>query len=183
METGRRFLKLSLSVAVILLAILAFPVRPTHAATNITVLENVVRSSFPQSILFTMRAQSSFQISSVRVAYRVGDSTVTNLAVANFVPDTKVTATYTIDLPRDYLPPGVTVHFQWLIEDMAGSGAATEWSDFKVSDPRFLWHERTLGNVVLHWYDGDDNFADAVLASASKAFTVAQSDTLAPWLG
>ena len=184
MEAGGRILKFwFFSVAVVLAAFVPFTADSSSADSSINVLDNVAQSSFPQQIQFKLGAQSSFQISAVRLVYRVGDDKINYVANATFVPDYKVIATSVIDLPHDYLPPGVTLHFQWQIEDMAGSEASTAWSDFKVTDPRFVWHERTLGNVVLHWYDGDDKFADAVLASAAKAFTTAQGDALAPWLG
>jgi hypothetical protein len=168
----------------IALALIGIAAPPANAASaGITVSENAVQNSFPKNIQFTVRAQSSSQISSARLAYRLGDDPITFVANANYTPGFRIVATYPIDLQRDYLPPGVIVHFQWQIQDMAGGEFTTAWSDLKVTDPRFLWHERGLGNVVLHWYEGDDNFADAILDSASKAFVAAQRDALAPWLG
>src|SRR4051794_33342162 len=123
------------------------------------------QNSFPAGIQFAIRAQSSSQISMVRVAYRVGDDPVTYVANATYAPGFTVNATYVIDLQRDYLPPGVVLHYQWLIQDMAGASVTTVFSDVSVTDPRFLWHQRTLDKVTLHWYDGDDAFADAVLAA------------------
>lgn len=146
-------------------------------------MDSTVQNSFPTQIQFGVRAQSSSQISSVRIGYRIGDDPLTFEADSTFSPGFTVVATYVIDLQRDYLPPGVVVHFQWQIQDMSGATVSSVWSDLPVTDPRFLWHEKTVGNVTLHWYDGTTDFADAVLDSASKAFIVAQQDALAPWLG
>jgi hypothetical protein len=185
-EARRRGLKpwITRAVLLIALALTGTAAPPASAASaGIEVLENAVQNSFPKTIQFSVRAQSSSQISSVRLAYRLGDDPITFVANANYTPAFRIVATYPIDLQREYVPPGVIVHFQWQIQDMAGGEFATAWSDLKVTDPRFLWHERTLGNVVVHWYEGDDKFADAILDSASKAFIDAQRDALAPWLG
>src|SRR6185437_14823185 len=83
--------------------------------------------------------------------------------------------TYAIDLSQEYYPPGVTIQYQWQIEDLIGAKALSSWASLKVTDPRFFWRERTLGSVTLHWYDGDDQFADSVLAAATKALSNASA--------
>jgi hypothetical protein len=187
-EARRRGLKVWIAASIVLAA-MALPLgqaAPAHAATGagaITVQGASAQNSFPAAIQFAIRAQSSSQISMVRVAYRVGDDPVTHIANASYAPGFTVNATYAIDLQQNYLPPGVVLHYQWLIQDMSGAIVSTVFNDLQVTDPRFLWHQRTLDNVTLHWYDGGDDFADPVLSSASKAFTAAQQDALAPWHG
>lgn len=186
METRRRNLNLWLA-ALIVLATFSLPFgRPATvhaAATGIAILQTTAQSAFPTQVQFGVRAQSSSQISSVRIGYRLGDDPLTFEANGSFAPGFTVVATYVIDLQRDYLPPGVVLHYQWEIQDMSGATVMSAIAELPVTDRRFLWHEKTLGKITLHWYDGTTDFADAVLASASKSFATAQQDALAPWLG
>lgn len=151
---------------------------PRFAAvtTNaITVLQNSARSEFPKQLDFSLQAQSTSQISSIRIAYQVGDDPVTSIARVVFTPANRVDTTYRIDLGQEYYPPGVTIQYQWRIEDQTGAKLSTDWATLNVSDPRFSWHARTLGLVTVHWYDGDDQFADSVLTSATKALSLASA--------
>lgn len=141
----------------------------------IDVLGSTGRSEFPQRIVFSLQAKSSAQISSVRIAYRVGDDPVTSIARVALAPAYRIDTSYQIDLSREYYPPGVTIHYQWQIEDQSGAQLTTDWADVRISDPRFFWHERTLGPVTLHWYAGGDQYADAMLFTAARALTNASS--------
>ncbi len=188
MEARRRRLieKLLVFLAAIVVAS-AVPATVARGASanagGITVTASSGQNSFPNQIVFGVRTQSSSEISWIRLDYREGDEPITVEGSATFKPGFSVDASYAINLLSDYHPPGVVLHYQWRIQDMSGAEIDTAWADVNVTDLRFGWHERTRGNVILHWYDGDDAFADAVLASATKAFTAAQRDALAPWLG
>lgn len=148
----------------------------SNAAGSIDVLATGARSEFPKQLVFPLQAQGTSQISSIRIAYRVGDDPVTSVARVTFAPANHVDTSYTIDLSQEYYPPGVTIQYQWQIEDLSGASVTTNWASFKVTDPRFNWHERTLGSVTLHWYDGDDQFAASVLATAVKALSNASAE-------
>ncbi|MGH2460256.1 MAG: peptidase MA family metallohydrolase [Chloroflexota bacterium] len=151
--------------------------RFTASATAgaIDIVTTSARSEFPKQLAFTLQAKSTAQISSVRIAYRAGDDPVTTVAQVSLTPASRVDPTYTIDLGHEYYPPGVTIHYQWRVEDQSGAAAASNWADLKVTDPRFFWRDRTRGSVTLHWYDGDDQFADSVLAAATTALANASA--------
>lgn len=145
----------------------------TVGSGAITVLQTSGRSDFPRSLSFNLQAKSTSQISSIRIAYRAGDDPVTSIARVSFSPAFRVDATYPIDLAHEYYPPGVTIHYQWIIQDQSGAQLATSWSDLKVTDPRFLWHEQTQGPITVRWYQGDDRFGDAALQAARQALSAA----------
>jgi hypothetical protein len=151
----------------------------THDAGTTTgaieVLASSGRSDFPSRIVFNLQAKSSAQISSVRIAYRVGDDPVTSIARVTVAPAFRIDASYQIDLSREYYPPGVTMHYRWQIEDQSGAQLTTSWTDLRITDPRFFWHERTLGAVTLHWYEGNDQYADTLLSTAARALATASS--------
>src|SRR6185437_5147091 len=147
----------------------------SNATGSIDIVSAGARSEFPKQLVFTLQAQGTAQISSIRIAYRVGDDPVTSVARVAFSPANHVDTTYAIDLSQEYYPPGVTIQYQWQIEDLSGTKALSSWASLQVTDPRFFWRERTLGSVTLHWYDGDDQFADSVLAAATKALSNASA--------
>jgi hypothetical protein len=153
-----------------------FAVGPAVAAPAITVISSTGQSNFPQQVSFAVSAQSSTPITSVRLAYRIDDEPVTRVATATFTPGVRVDAHYTIDLQTNYLPVGVTLHYQWQIEDQSGARTTTAWADLPVIDRRFLWHSQTLGPLTLHWYSGDDQFATSVLTAGAAAFATASAD-------
>lgn len=140
---------------------------------SITVLQTSGRSDFPKAITFGLQVKSTAQISSIRIIYRVGDDPVTSIARVSFAPGYRVDTSYHIDLGHEYYPPGVTIHYQWKIQDQSGAELTTSRADLKVTDPRFLWHERTEGPITVHWYQGDDRFGDAALGAANQALQVA----------
>jgi Peptidase MA superfamily len=170
-EVRGRFLLIWLIVISVLVP--AWSALPARAAGVVTVLQSGAQSQFPKELDFAVQAQSNSMISSVRFAYRVSEDPVTTIAKATFVPSPRVEARYAIDLSRTYFPVGVTIHYQWLIQDQTGATGTSAWQDLRISDPRFLWHERTQGRVTLHWYDGDNQFADAVLDAAAKTLDAA----------
>lgn len=145
------------------------------ATTPITVLHSSARSAFPTRLDFNLQAKSDAPITSVRIDYRVGDDPVISVAKVTFSSATQASASYQIDLSQEYYPPGVTIQYRWEIQDGNGAHLVTDWSKLSVVDPRFFWKERSLGVVTLHWYDGDDQFANAVLAAAAKALATASA--------
>jgi hypothetical protein len=125
-------------------------------------------------------AQSSAQISSLRLAFKISDDPVTTVAAVSFAPGFRVDTTNHLDLQRNYLPPGVTVHYWWQIEDQTNAHVDTAPADLPLVDPRFGWHIRSNADVNLHWYDGTTDFADGVLAAASTAMHAAPVSAVAP---
>jgi hypothetical protein len=121
-------------------------------------------------------AQNISEITSVRFAYRLGDDPVTSVATVAFPPGFRIDLQHKIDLTRHFVPPGVTVHYQWELQDQTGAELQTDWADLAVVDPRYLWHEQSLGGVTLHWYDGDNQFADAVLGAGARALAAAAQE-------
>ena len=157
--------------------------RPTVAAAaspGITVLQSTAKNDFPTSLTFSLQASSPATISSVRLIYQVGDDPILSIADAKFVPAATVSASYQIDLNREYYPPGATVRYRWQIEDQSSAKLLSDWQNLAITDPRFAWHSQTMGPITLHWYDGDNQFATALLQAATQAVTAANFDVNAP---
>ena len=153
METRRGcVIRFRLILAVVILFASVAPLAPVGtaaaAASTLTVTANTARSEFPKQLVFDLKAQSGSPITSVKIAYRVGDDPVTSLANVPVAAADHISTSYHIDLNQEYYPPGVTIHYQWRLTDQSNASLKTAWSNLLVVDPRFQWHEQTLGVVT-----------------------------------
>jgi len=78
---------------------------------------------------------------------------------------------------HDSIPPGSLVEYTWTIRDDAGNRFSTESREYVVLDARFNWHMLKNDDVVLWWYDGDDDFGQRVFESAARALAALKQNT------
>lgn len=185
METRRGcVIRFRLILAAVILFASVAPLAPVGtaaaAASTLTVTANTARSEFPKQLVFDLKAQSGSPITSVKIAYRVGDDPVTSLANVPVTAADHISTSYHIDLNQEYYPPGVTIHYQWRLTDQSSALLKTTWSNLLVVDPRFQWHEQTLGVVTVHWYEGNTQYATTMLGAAARALALASADINTP---
>ncbi|HEX5415714.1 MAG TPA: peptidase MA family metallohydrolase [Chloroflexota bacterium] len=173
MEARRGCLNLLLTFALVVSLVVgwlgAAPV--ARAADNgLVVTQNTARSEFPRDVVFSLQAQSPDQVAQARLLYRLADDPVTYSDLVPVSPNVRVSASFTMDLQQRYLPPGVVITYQWLLDGQSGATFATPWASVTVTDPRFAWQTVTKGPLTLHWYDGDTAFANAVLADGVNSY-------------
>ena len=68
-----------------------------------------------------------------------------------------------------HIPPNSTLAYRFRAVLPDGSIAHSPEATVTVADERFDWRSRSDGVVTLHWYDGDDAFADRALGIGSRA--------------
>lgn len=68
-----------------------------------------------------------------------------------------------------HIPPNSTFAYRFRAVLPDGSVALSEEPTVTVADERFDWRSRSNGVVTLHWYKGDDAFADRALDIGSTA--------------
>jgi hypothetical protein len=68
-----------------------------------------------------------------------------------------------------HIPPNSTFAYRFRAVLPDGSTAESAESTVTVADERFEWRSRSDGVVTLHWYEGDEAFADRALAIGSTA--------------
>jgi hypothetical protein len=68
-----------------------------------------------------------------------------------------------------HIPPNTTLRFRFRAVLPDGSIAQGPESTVTVADQRFVWRSRSDGGVTLHWYEGDDGFAERALGIGSRA--------------
>jgi hypothetical protein len=149
--------------------------RQVSAAAPIRVIAQSQQNKFPASVSFSVRAEGDRPIVKATVYFKINDQATTSYAAAQITPGTKVDTTYTVDLRKSYVPPGVRIRYQWLLEDDSNATVRSDWTTFTLEDPRFTWKSVNAENVTVSWYQGDADFGEALRKAAGSAITTMSS--------
>jgi hypothetical protein len=169
-----------LILGLVLMAALLMPGQIV-AQGEITVQTSSVTNQFPLRLVFNLKAQSSTDITDVRLCYKIdhiGFADVTSEAIADFTPGTVVQAKWTLEMVQiGGLPPGTSGRYWWRIQDKGGNELTTGSAPFQFNDTRYQWREMSRNNVNLFWYDGDQDSAIALLDSADAGLSKIKNNT------
>ena len=163
-----------LALALLALAALALSARGA-SAQGPSVTDDGSESLFPEGIQFRVSAQSDQPIVKVRLHYTVLPDGSSASAVPKFGPLPEFEPAETVfaglilgrgDL---YLPPGTRIDYYWEVEDAAGNKATTAEATIVYEDVRFEWQTLEADGIVLHYYSGSDEDAQAMLDVAQDA--------------
>ena len=135
---------------------------------------------FPDSLTFSLNAESNADITQVVLNYKVDKiSTVTliNEIEPEFDVAKSVTTSWEWDMRKASLPPGAEIQYNWTIEDSAGHELETTWQTVQFDDTRYNWKSLTEDKISLYWYRGDQSFAQELMNTASETLDKLASDT------
>ncbi len=151
---------------------------PSAAQDVIQVTDQGWSSEFNDQLIFTLDAESSAEIQEVDLLYRVVGQLATTKNAADFTPGTSVQAEFEIDLsePGNYLPPGAELEYWWSITDADGNEMKTEKEQLLYLDNRHDWQELQNERLALFWYNGDEDFGQALFDRANVALDTLESD-------
>ena len=155
-----------LLVALIALAALA---PATLSAQGLSVADDVAESLFPQGIQFRVSAESGQPIEKVRLRYTVLPDGSSARAVPDFQPGVTVSAGLILGGDGLYLAPGTRIDYHWEVEDESGETATTPEASIVYEDVRFEWRTLEADGVIIHYYSGSDEDAQAMLDVARDA--------------
>src|SRR3990170_1357665 len=161
---------------VALLAVAALAAGPrAAAAVGPSVSDEGVTNRFPDGIEFRVSASGDRPIEKVRLRYTVLPDGSAASAVPEFQPGTRVSTSLTLaggdaDV---YLPPGTRIRYHWEVEDADGDTASTPEATIVYEDVRFEWETLETNGLVLHYYSGSDEDAQAMLDVARDAIAQA----------
>ena len=164
----------------ILLAFLFITPTIAHAQEEISLLDSTAAVYFPSALVFNIKAQSSSEITKVRLHYevdRMNYARVISEAWPTFTPSPEVEAEWTWDMRKASLPPGAMVQYWWTIEDKAGNKLTTPIDTIRFNDFRYSWQSVTAKQLTLFWYEGSQSFAEELLASSQQALERLAEDT------
>ena len=154
---------------------------PARAQGGLQITDSSVWAEFPLGISFLLSAESDSEISDIRLHYRVERSSfvdVTSEVFVEFLPATSVVVGWDWDMRRSGgLPPGTGISYWWTVTDASGERVVSELATFQFDDLRFAWQSLTEGNVTLHWYQGDNSFAEELMAAIQDSLDWLKEDT------
>ncbi len=151
---------------------------PAFAEDAITVTSNKFTNNFRKNLTFVLGAQSAAgKITNIALLIQLEGIASSGRQIPDFSPGAQVQATYEWNLERNYLPPGVSGQFWWLIEDDKGNQKQTEKQNFRVEDTSQQWKKLANSQVALYWYAGGDSFGKALFDRAVEAMQYLQQDT------
>lgn len=168
-------MKTKLPVILLLLCLLWVAVAPVAAQPpgGPQVLSSDATPNFPMQLNFTLSAADDSQITDVRVRYQIDRASFAQViaeARAQFTAGTQVSASYTLDMRFiGSLPPGTAVRYWWLVADAGGRVTTSEVNQVVWNDARYTWRSLSGGQLTIYWYEGDDAFAQVMMASAQAA--------------
>ena len=142
---------------------------PARASGALTARDAAARPEFPQRVTYTLTAESTAgDIVEAYVFYRPLAAAVTQRARVEVTPGRRVELRHSVDMTRNYLPPGLDIRYYWSLTDAAGNRLDTEPQVFRYQDERFPWRTRQGGQVTVFFYAGNDDFGQDLLDTALR---------------
>jgi hypothetical protein len=167
-------------IFVLLLVLLGSLVMPVDVQSTVQVISDAASLTFPNSIDFTAEFKSGSNITSVVLEYGVNQltcGTVQAKAFPTITPSSDVKASWSWDmLQSGSLPPGAKVWWFWQVTDSSGTQFTSPTKTTLWLDSVHPWQVLTGGNINLHYYNGDANFAQQLHDAAAQALVRLSKD-------
>jgi hypothetical protein len=148
------------------------------AVTN--VMYNQPTLNFPDSITFKATIENQVPISSVVLEYGTSEltcGTVIAKAFPQFTPGATISSEWTWEMKQSgSLPPGATIWWRWRYTDSNNAEYVSERQTVIWLDAKHDWQTISYGLVNLHWYNGEQAFAQDLLDAAVTGLTRLQED-------
>jgi hypothetical protein len=143
------------------------------ATAQIDVQSHSVEYKFGESITFHASVQSDVKVQSVLFFYQVeGDpNTVSNVVTV----DASGKISNTINLAEVPLRAFSRINYWYEITPQNGSTYTSSKFSFYYEDNRFAWETRQAAPFEVHWYEGDQAFAQSILDNAQSGLQHIQS--------
>ena len=167
-------------LAALLIAILFLTPTITYAQEEISLLDSTAEVYFPSALVFNITAESSSDITKVRLHYqvdRMNYAQVTSEVWPDFTPSPKVETEWIWDMRKASLPSGAIIQYWWTIEDKIGNRLVTPVDVVRFDDLRYSWQILTGGQLSLFWYEGSQSFAEELMAACQQALERLAEDT------
>jgi hypothetical protein len=142
----------------------------------IDIRANQAQAQFPDEITFALEIDTSSPVESIELEYGV-EKTSCGQSSGRVVPDInetlqrrRVQATWTWELYRSgSMPPGAQVWWCWHITTEDGQSQSTRREWITLDDENHAWQTLTEGQITVHWYEGEREFAQDMLQTAVEA--------------
>lgn len=169
-----------LTLSLLLVTLTFFLPKPISAALSAAVTDDQSTLNFPDSITFHANIESNTPITSVVLEYGTEQLTcgsVVAKAFPQFTPGTTINPEWTWDMRQSgSLPPGASLWWRWRYTDETGAETISEKKTVTWLDSKHDWQTVTSGHINLHWYSGDQAFAQELLAAAETGLARLRND-------
>jgi hypothetical protein len=165
-----------LASLVLLAALFQFNGAQAQASSRIEVTEVGVSPVFGQQITFAARIQSPIQMVQVSLLFHEAREKITRVEALQLDADGRTSLVY--DVSQNVFPPFSNIVFWYQVTFVDGSIETSDIYSVSYNDGRFPWRDITAGPVKVHWYDGDDAFAQSALDAAGAGLL--QINEIAP---
>lgn len=152
------------------------------AQGSINISDSSFKENYPAQMSFHLAAAGASPITTIGLAVRFPNGLVTRLQ-PHFTSESQVDTTLVWDLRGQtsssvggYLPPGAQGEYSWHIENQGGSKIDTPFQSFQLTDNRKTWKTLKNDKVILFWYDGGQNFGQAIFDKANNTLAAIQQD-------
>ncbi len=164
-------LVLSLTPSITLRAGL-FTVPSAFAAPQADVTNDSPIIEFPNTITFRAQITANANITSVVLEYGTEQLTcgeVIAKAFPKFTPGKSIDAQWTWDMRQSgSLPPGATIWWRWRYIDESGKETVSDQKTIVWLDSEHNWKTVNKDKLNLHWYSGNQDFAQELLDAAQS---------------
>lgn len=160
----------TLVLLALILSLSLFSVQPAFASPQADVTDNQAAISFPIAVTFSAKINSNTNITSVILEYGTDQLTcgeVIAKAFPQFIPGKSVDVNWQWEMRQSgSLPPGATIWWRWRYTDETGRETTSDQQTITWLDSTHNWQTTSAENLNLHWYSGDQTFAQDLLNAA-----------------
>lgn len=161
-----------LTLLTFILNLSLFTAQPAFASPQADVTENRADISFPVAVTFSTKINSTANITSVVLEYGTDQLTcgeVVAKAFPQFTSGKSVEIEWTWDMRQSgSLPPGATIWWRWRYTDESGNEIVSGQQTITWIDTEHDWKTVSADKLNLHWYSGDQAFANDLLNAAKS---------------
>ena len=165
-------MRAKLTLFFLLLGLFTMPVQNAFAAPYADVTNNKVTFSFPETATFSAALSADVNITSVILEYGNEQQTcgeVIAKAYPQFTPAKNSDVEWTWDMRQSgSLPPGATIWWRWHYTDENGKETVSDQQTIAWLDSEHNWKTVKKDKLNLHWYSGNQSFAQELLDAAQS---------------
>lgn len=172
---------INLSLLIIFLIIISIQHPPkiglAQEGETIEVISTDIENNFPNGLTFQISVQSEKPITRIKLYYRFQGSISTNSQPIEFDSAEYVNASYTWDTSGRTIAPSTPITYYWQITDQDGNKLTTPETQIYYDDNRFNWQELSSPEIILRWYEGDEEFGQDIFIVAEEALAQMKNQT------
>ena len=136
-----------------------------NAENKIKILDESIKSEFPQGIRYQLQIDSPNPIEEVVVRFRIGQQTIMVYDYMELETAETIHANFfwRTNTASRYIPPGTIITYSFEILDSNSEKFITEPKEFVYDDPNYIWEYVSNGSVTVGYHGPIKRRAQAIL--------------------